>query len=263
MERIVVIIGGSSGIGLSVSRLFVRNGDRVYNLSRNPSPESKVHHRTLDIVNTAEVHNVFKEIYEAEGTIDIVVNSAGFSMAAPIEFVESADYRYLFDVNFFGAIEVIKAAMPYIKEKGGRIINVSSMGGVIPIAYDPYYCASKAALNMLTEALQLELRKMNIFVTSLMPGGTRTPFTFKRKIYGEDRTKGYASEQKRATDALNKIEQEGMSPRSVANSVIYISELPDPPIIYAAGIVNKIYYLLSRILSKRLIYWISRRKYKI
>ena len=97
---------------------------------------------------------------ENEKRLDIVVNCAGFSMAAPVEYVKSEDYRYLFDVNFFGAIELIKAVVPNMKPRGRQDYpHKLPLGGVTLIPYDPYYSASKAALNILAQRRCLSARE--------------------------------------------------------------------------------------------------------
>lgn len=263
MDRTVIIFGGSSGIGLKTSKYFISNGDRVYNCSRSSSPEPLCHNITVDVVNEGAISAAVEDIYRREGRIDIVVYSAGFSMAAPVEHVESIDYKYLFQVNFFSAVETVKAVIPYLKENGGRIIHISSIGGVLPIPYDSYYSASKAALNMFTEAAQFELRKQGIFMTSVMPGGTRTPFSFKRKIYPSEKSGEYTEAQINAVECLTKTEQNGMLVSRVAKCIYNLTELPDPPILYSCGIINKCLHFFSKILSKRSVYWLIKLKYRV
>ena len=127
------------------------------------------------------------------GELYALVYCAGFSMAAPIEYADEKDYHYLFDVNYFGAVRAVQCAVPFMKERGGRIVLVSSMGGLFPVAFDSFYSSSKAAVDMLVKSAALELEPYGIRVCSVQPGGTSTAFTFKRKIYGDAENGEYAS----------------------------------------------------------------------
>ncbi|HOB63795.1 MAG: SDR family NAD(P)-dependent oxidoreductase [Clostridiales bacterium] len=263
MNRVVMIVGASSGIGLAAAKKFIESGDIVYNCSRRKSPLEGIKNLTLDIVNTPDIRQRVEEIMENEKRLDIVVNCAGFSMAAPVEYVKSEDYRYLFDVNFFGAIELIKAVVPNMRPAGGKIILISSLGGVTPIPYDPYYSASKAALNILAEALSFELEKQNIYITSVMPGGTKTDFSFKRKIYKEEEVKQYEDDFRNAVSSLQHIEQKGMPAEAVADTILYVADLPNPPLIVASGIKNKINNGLYKILPRKVTHAITKMRYNL
>jgi short-subunit dehydrogenase len=263
MNKVIMIVGASSGIGRECARKFIKNGDIVYNCSRRECSLEGVKNLTLDIVNTKDLQACVDTIIENEKRLDVVVYSAGFSMAAPLESVRAEDYRYLFDVNFFGAIELIRAVVPHMKRAGGRIILISSLAGLTPIPYDPYYAASKAALNMLAESLSFELEKQRICITSLMPGGTKTDFTFKRKIYSEEEVGMYEDDMQKAVSSLHNIEQNGMSAEAVADTVLFVAELQNPPVLVASGIKNKIMGGLYRILPRGLAHAIVKLRYRI
>lgn len=260
MNKNVIIIGGSSGIGLAASKLFVDNGDAVLNVSRTESPLKEVINIKFDVSRTKEIPELFLKIAEQIGDIDILVYSAGFSMASPVEKVMTTDYRYLFEVNFFGAIEAIKSSMPYLNPKA-HIILISSVGGVVPIYYDSFYSASKAALNMLAMAVQGEIYDKEIYVTSLMPGGTQTDFTFKRKVYPIDEMDKYKDDMQKAVSNLAEIEQNGASANKVAKEIFKIANSDNPPIIKAVGFKNQLYYKASKIMKPESIKKMCFKKY--
>jgi short-subunit dehydrogenase len=261
--KIVVIIGASSGIGLETARLYLKNGCVVYSLARHNCNLEGVFSLIVDIVNTDSLKLALKNIFEKEGRIDILINSAGFSMNAPLEYTNVSDMRYLFDVNFFGAAEAIRASLPYMKECGGHIVNVSSMAALYPIPFDSFYTSSKAALNALTCALRLELKPFNIRLTSLMPGGTRTSFTKKRKIYPPKACGEYASASQNASTSLALTEQNGSAPKSVAKAIFNLTQKSNPPAIIAACPLNKILHLAFNFLPQRLIERLLITKYKL
>lgn len=258
-----MIVGASSGIGCECAKKFVACGDTVYNCSRRECPVENVKNLTLDIVNTVDIAKCVRTIIECEKRLDTVIDCAGFSMAAPLESVRAEDYRYLFDVNFFGAIELIRAVIPHMKLAGGRIILISSLAGLTPIPYDPYYAASKAALNMLAESLSFELEKQRIYITSLMPGGTKTEFTFKRKIYREEEVGMYEDDMQKAVSSLHNIEQNGMSAAAVADTVLSVAEMEKPPVLIASGFKNKLMGGLYRILPRSAAHAIVKARYNL
>lgn len=100
---------------------------------------------TADAAREGELRRAILDIGTECGNLDLLVYSAGFSMAAPIEYAAAGDYRYLFEVNYFGAVEAMKAALPFLKKRGGRMILIGSMGGVLPVPFDAFYFSSKAS----------------------------------------------------------------------------------------------------------------------
>ena len=253
MERksTVIVIGGSSGIGCETCARFAGRNYNVFNISRTPCKNPKVKNIVADVVAGSTFIDAIKNIGEKHG-IKILIYSAGFSMAAPIEYAKESDYRYLFDVNFFGALKAMQAAIPFMKDGGGRIILVGSLGGDIPILFDSFYSASKAALEMLAREAYLELKPYNIKVTAYLPGGTATGFTYKRKVYTEDETKSYSRNMARAVDALAGMEQKGMSPATVAEGILKISLSDKPPVVKASGFKNQTYRILSHIVPEKI-----------
>lgn len=263
MNKVAVIVGASSGIGLECAKKLMKDGDTVYNCSRTEASYEGIKNLSLDVVNVEDIGKCLDSVMHNEKRIDIAIYCAGFSMAAPLEYVRSHDYRYLFDVNFFGAVEFIKAVVPKLRPAGGKIIVISSLGGVIPIPYDPYYSASKAALNMLVESLSFELEKQNIYLTSVMPGGTKTEFSFKRKIYKKDEINGYEDDMQKSVCSLQTAEQNGMSAEKVADTVLSVTQTAHPPLLVSCGIKNKVLLMLYKMLPKRLGHKLVCLKYRI
>jgi short-subunit dehydrogenase len=247
-SKTALVIGGSDGIGFETARQLLKEGYKVINASRKPSENKAIINITLDVSNGADIDKALIEIEGITSGLDVMVYSAGYSMASEIENVNEKDYRYLFEVNFFGALHSVKAALPLMKSVGrGKIIFVSSAGGVIPIPYDPYYSASKAALNMLCLALNAELNKENIYITSIMPGGVRTKFSFRRETATADET------ALRAAEALKNMEQNGIEADKVARCIVRAVSCSYPPIFVYPGIKNMLECALSAIFPKKLL----------
>lgn len=249
MKKIALIIGGSSGIGLAVAEKLVENNYKVYNGSRRKCPLPTVQNFFIDVANTTVIKDTIIEILSKENKIDLLVYSAGFSMASPVETVLTTDYNYLFKVNVFGAIESIKAVVPIMKKQYyGHIILISSIASTIPIIYDPYYCASKASLNMLAKTLHAELKQYNIRITSVLPGGTKTAFSYKRKVQTINN-----KPLNNSVKVLCKLEQKGMEANTVANSIYKITTMSNPPIITSNGLTNKLTVLFDKIVGHKII----------
>ena len=235
MEK-AVVIGGSSGIGKATCIALREMGYEVFNASRGKCDEAGITDLTLDVSKDGEIERVLGQLED----IAVLVYSAGFSMAAPIEHVDMADVRYLYEVNFFGLLRAIKCCVKGMRERGGgRIIAVGSLGSVIPIVFDSFYSSSKAALDMLVRAANIELNPYGIFLTSVRPGGTDTRFTFKRKVYPESEVGVYGEKLNKATVTLSDVEQRGMAPSDVASCIVSTLCRQRPPLEIDVGISNK------------------------
>lgn len=249
-KRCAIIVGGSSGIGCETCTRLVNRGWTVYNISRTPCKSAKVHNVIADVAAGSAVEDAINKIARENGVYALVY-SAGFSMAAPIEYAKEADYKYLFEVNFFGALRSMQTVIPYMKGTGGRIVLVGSLGGDIPIIFDSFYSASKAALEMLCRSAYSELKKQRIHVTALLPGGTSTGFTFKRKVYSDEENKSYSSDVNKAVAALAHMEQSGMSPVEVAEIIYGVLVSDKPPVIRSCGFKNTAFRYVSRVMPEK------------
>lgn len=260
--RAVLIVGASSGIGCETARLLLARGFRVANISRTPC---RLHGVTNVLADAADGESLARAVAEAAaqcGGLFGLIYCAGFSMAAPIEYADESDYRYLFEVNYFGALRAIRSALPFLKGRGGRIILVSSMAGIFPVAFDSFYNSSKAAVDMLVRSAAIELEPYGIRVSSVQPGGTSTPFTFRRKLYSDRENGEYAASVRRAAKVLAHIEQGGMSAAEVAKMVA--DSLCDrrPPLLLQCGAWNKFCAVAKRALPEKTALYLNKKLFR-
>lgn len=242
-----IVIGGSSGIGYETCVRLVNRGWNVTNISRTPCNNAKVKNVCADVTCGSQAFDAISSAAENYG-VTALIYCAGCSMAAPIEYAKETDYKYLFEVNFFGALKAMQTVIPHLKKRGGKIVLVGSLGGEVPIVFDSFYSCSKAALEMLAIEANTELNGYNVDVTAVLPGGTSTNFSFKRKVYPEEENGTYAKSVNKAVAALSNMEQSGMKPGKVAEDIYKILIAPKPPIIKICGAKNTALRFATRIM---------------
>ena len=179
--KTVIITGTSSGIGLDLVKIFDSNGYRVISLSRNDLPNTtnfseNVNHINFDITNNSDVNSLVVLIKSKYSNIDVLINNAGKLISKPFGDFSDSEFRSIYDVNFFGVVNLIKSLLPYFHEKS-HIVNISSVGGINGSSKFPglsSYSSSKGALNILTEVLAVEF-KNGPYINSLCLGAVQTP----------------------------------------------------------------------------------------
>ena len=193
MKKIIIVTGASSGIGYYAAEHLAKMGHEVYALSRRGQGPEETTALSCDVSDEGQVQEVIQQIFQKERRIDVVINCAGFGISGAIEFTNLQDAKRLFDVDFFGTVNVNKAVIPLMRAaKKGRIINISSVAAPAAIPFQAYYSAAKAAVDCYSLALRNEVRPFGIEVGSIQPGDIHTGFTGAREksIVGDDVYKG-------------------------------------------------------------------------
>ena len=261
MKKIVILTGGTSGIGLETAKCLANAGCTVYEFSRREADVPGIHHMRVDVSDAAQVQDAVKQIIAVEGRVDVLVNNAGFGISGAFEFTDEADARKLMDVNLFGMNNTIRAVLPHMRAAGsGRIVNLSSVAGPLPIPFQAWYSISKAAVNALTMALANEVKPYGISVCSVMPGDIKTGFTAARRksAVGDDIYGGRIS---RSVARMEKDEQTGMDPAKAGKFIARLALKKRVKPYNTIGIVYKGCILLSKILPGPLIRFILGEMY--
>lgn len=184
-EKVVVITGGSRGLGLVLARELASRGALLGLIARDAielararatiESDSLVQLLPADVTDPAQVEQAFSAAMRRFGRVDVVINNAGQILSAPFDDTSAEDFRAMLDVHFWGTLNVTRAALPYLVQHGdGRIINICSIGGRIPVPHLAAYCASKYAQAGLSAVMAEELRAKGIRVTTVLPGLMRT-----------------------------------------------------------------------------------------
>lgn len=254
----VLITGSSSGIGLTTAKLLYRCGHSVYGLSDSYANVTYLKQVKADVSDSRAVKDAIKNIVNKAGHIDCLILCAGVSLASPAEKTAMKDAKHIFHVNFWGYVHVLHEVLPLMKKnKKGQIIMVSSIAGLFPIPFLSYYSASKSAILSYGCALAGELKRFHIPVTTVLPGGVRTQFTRKRKIYKDNELPSL----KNAILSIGKEEQQGMSPAYTARSIVQILKMKNPPVTKIIGVKYKAYGIVRRIFPLRTTQYFIRKKY--
>ncbi len=190
-EKIVFITGVSSGFGRALAQEALTAGYRVIGTVRNTEAKhafealssDRAYGRILDITDFAAIDNVIAEAQTSVGPIDVLVNNAGYGHEGVMEESSLDALRHQFEVNVFGAVAMMKAVLPGMRQRRrGHIINITSMGGFITMPGITYYCGSKFALEGISDALGKEVQPFGIFVTAVAPGSFRTEWAGRSMI---------------------------------------------------------------------------------
>ncbi len=258
-SRIIVITGASKGIGKAAAAAFSNAGDRVFDLSRHDSGDPNATHICCDVTNEPMCREAIEAVLMKTGHIDVLILNAGFGISGPIETTELSAARKQFDVCLFGAIRVLKAALPALRQSKGTILFTSSVAAVTPIPYQAFYSAAKASINSVVMTLRNELKGTGIRVSAVLPGDVKTDFTAMREknIVNEAL---YPNEVK-SVSKMEHDEQHGMSPDRIAKRFLKLSKQKNPKPFCSVGLAYSAVCVLVKFLPARFANWVLGKMY--
>jgi NAD(P)-dependent dehydrogenase (short-subunit alcohol dehydrogenase family) len=241
-EKVWLITGTSKGLGLQLTKLLLSLGHKVVATSRDIVPlkeqiginSENFYPVALDITSDQDVKEKIESAISHFGRIDVVVNNAGYSLVGSMEEMTDQEFRSTMDVNLFGAVNVIRHAMPYLRKQGyGHIINISSNAGYLGFANAASYNAAKFGIIGISEALAQEVHSFGIKVTVIAPGQFRTEFMNSIQ-YVKNRIDGYGIDEAEKTWSEYSGKQQG-DPEKLVKILVQISEMNNPPLHLLLG----------------------------
>lgn len=229
--KVVLITGASSGIGLAAAIQLMNKGVRVYAASRRGGVSQKATngageliHVNMDVNKEAEIASVVAQILKENNRLDAVICNAGNGIAGSIEDTSSDEVKYQLETNFFGAVKTIQACIPVLRAQGyGKILATSSVAAIVPIPFQAFYSAGKAALLLFMQALSIELKPFGIQCCSVLPGDTKTEFTVARKYAEKSKSPDsvYLQKMNASVKRMEHDEQNGMKADIVAGKMVH------------------------------------------
>jgi NAD(P)-dependent dehydrogenase (short-subunit alcohol dehydrogenase family) len=228
--RVVLVTGASAGIGRACCDRLASSGWTVVGASRRGTAGEGWTGVVMDVDDDRSVAAGTEEVLAAHGRLDAVVACAGWGLAGAVEETPIAEAKAQLETNFWGAVRVVRAALPAMRRQGGgRVVLMSSIAGVVAIPFQAFYSASKFALEGYGEALAYEVAPFGVHVTLVEPGNFRTEFTGRRRTVAAPADGPYAAAQDRSIGVMVRDEERGAEPEVVARAVVRLLGARRPP----------------------------------
>lgn len=263
-QQVVLVTGGSSGIGKAICTHLAAQGHVVFGTSRKPDEQPEGHRMlAMDLGDEASVAQAVADVLAAAGRIDVLVNNAGLGIQGATEDLLPEQAATIFDTNVIGAHRVIRAVLPQMRKQGsGLIVNITSLAANFGLPYRGFYSASKAALERYTETLAMEVKPFGIRVASLQPGEYKTNIGAGR-IRPAEISEPYKAGYGRAMELLGGSLHYSRDPNEVARLVERIMATPHPRAVYfAAHGKQRLAVWLKKILPGRLFQRLMMKEYR-
>lgn len=238
MSKVILITGGSSGIGKAVGDYLTQKKYTVYGTSRNPKKYTNTNFKLLqlDVTKTKEIVTVVNQIVSETGKIDVLINNAGVGITGPIEETPEEEIVNAFNTNYFGPIQLIKAVLPHMRnQKKGLIINITSIAGFMGLPYRGIYSATKGALAITAEALRMEIKQFGIKMTNIAPGDFTTNIASGRYHSPVLADSPYNEVYKNTLAMMNDHVNAGQDPIIIAKMIHQIIKTKNPKVHYKVG----------------------------
>ena len=236
-RKVVLVTGASSGIGKSIAQILSQKGYLVFGTSRKPKANGSEGFEMLqlDVNSENSAKSCVSNIIKKTGRIDVLINNAGYVVSGAQEEVSLEETIAQFDTNFFGVLRMVKAVLPYMrKQKAGRIINIGSIAGTIPVPFQGTYAATKAALLAYSQALRQEVKEFHIHISLVQPGFISTEIMHNAQS-NKNTISAYTKSRNRTISKLQDEIKNGADVKIVADVVLKIVESQNPHFRYPVG----------------------------
>lgn len=264
-QNVALVTGASQGIGLATARALQNAGFRVFGTSRRAGAASVdgIEMLTCDVTDEVSVAKLVDDVLFRAGRIDVLVNNAGIGMLGGAEESSLAQVQALFDVNLFGVIRVTNNVLPSMRQRGkGRIINISSILGVIPAPYSAHYSASKHAIEGYSESLDHETRAFNVRVSLVEPAYTRSAFD-QNSIEPDSTLREYDKIRTDFGAFTKQVMSTAEFPETVADVVVKAATDARPRRRYTAGKMARQVSMLRRFVPARIFDRVLRKELRL
>jgi NAD(P)-dependent dehydrogenase (short-subunit alcohol dehydrogenase family) len=263
MSRVVLVTGASSGIGRAIAQTFSTRGSLVFGTDPHDAAAAAgeaIRGLVLDVRDDTSVADAVAAVLRAAGRIDVLVNNAGLAVVGPLEEISVEQAHAQLDVNLFGVMRMTNAILPVMRRQGaGRIVNMGSLAGLVPVPYLGIYSASKHALEGYSEALAGEVRQFGIRVALIEPGFIRTALD-SAAVAGTKRLPMYDGVRERALSGLRRAIAEGGDVTRVADAAWRAATAVRPRLRYPVGRRAALAGLLHAVLPHAVLAWNVRRQ---
>lgn len=261
VRKVVIITGANSGIGFTTARYLTEKGYKIYSISRSASDSMGFANYQCDVNDFVKIGDIFEDIYRKEKRIDALINNAGFGIGGALENASPENIYKLMDTNLSAVLTLSSMAIKYLKKTKGKIINISSVAGVVPLPFQACYSASKAGVEVGSRALASEVKKFGVKVTAIFPWDTKSNFTSSRVIEKADKDKELRKMEEKSLNKVEKHEKLGMEPIRVSKVIHRVLKSNHPPLRKSVGFMAKFVTFAQRLVPTRLLNWLVRRLY--
>lgn len=258
MDRVVVVTGGTSGIGRELVNLYLRDNDQVVIIA-NQNLYKMENVILCDVSNEEQIKSAFETIKDKYGRVDILINCAGYGVSGAMELIPTAQAQGIMDVNVMGVYNCTKYALP-IMQKGGSIVNIASACALFPLPFRGLYCASKAAVALMSYSWRMECEPFGVRIGTVCPGDVRTEFT-KNRVKNFETNDRYGTRIKTATEKLDRRQDKRMEPITVAKKIYKYSLKKRQKPMIIIGAKYKLLYFASRIFPLSWVMYFTQKLY--
>lgn len=267
-QKVVLITGGSSGIGKSIGLYLQSKGLKVYGTTRNLGKHPDFNSfelLELEVSDPQSIHSAVQKVLSKEGRLDVLVNNAGVGITGPIEETPDAEIVKAFDINFIGPLRLVKAVLPHMRrQKSGLIINITSIAGAMGLPYRGIYSATKGALDIVSEALRIEVKTFGILLTTIAPGDFATDIAAGRYHAPVDSRSPYSGPYEKTLKMINDDVDAAGDPIKVAKKVYALIHTAKPKVHYRVGdFMQKLSIILKGILPDKIYEKLLLNHYKL
>ncbi len=262
-QPITIVTGASRGIGAAIAERLTADGHHVIGTSRSGRPAvDAVEMRPLDLTVDSSVDDFVTSVMADHGRIDVVVNNAAQTIVAPAEELPIDETQRLLDVNYLGPIRLAQAVLPFLRRQGrGRLVFISSLGGLMGIPGQGQYCASKHALEGWADALHLEMRQFGIDVTLVEPGSYRTEIISSSPRPAWKTLDAYDGYREHLLTSIETMTAEGGDPARVASTVAKVVAARRPKLRYRTELDGRMANFFRSTMPQRTFYNVIARRF--